>query len=295
MTNDPTSALYQRVMGYLPLSIATALAFQEFLGYEVNDDQTLKARHKAPVGAQYRHVWLNVSTLLRNFIGAMEGDSYLLVATGALASEFVSELHRIETVLHDHQPGWTLTFYRTGYTDNAKRYPNAKLRTATTTKQLAYQDTHDRVLKLIHPTLLELPGLTEKLFYKVFANQITPGGYPAGKTVMVTHYPIDLLSQYYFSELSLLESHTGKLKPRAQWHTKLLNGRDLVQIPFSEPTLQIFGDSETFAPQPIGLRRTLVDLAKTHQWSSITTKDRIRGQVKLYVPSPLKEEILKFF
>lgn len=295
MKQDPTSALYQRVTGYLPLSIATALAFQEFLGYEVNDDQTLKSKLKNPASKQHHHIWLNVSTLLRNFLGSMEGESYLTVATGAIAAEFISEVQRTAVVIHDHVPNTTLTFYKADYVDNPKRYPHAKLRVSTTPKQLAYKDVTDRVFKAINPTLLDIPSVMDKVFYRHFHNQITPGGYPGGKTVMLTHYPLDLLSQYYFSDLSLLESHTGKLKPRTQWHSKLLNGKDLVQIPFNETTLQIFGDSETFSPQAITMRRTLVELAKTHNWSSITTKDRIRGQVKLYVPSPLKEDILKFF
>jgi hypothetical protein len=78
----------------------------------------------------------------------------------------------------------------------------------------------------------------------------------------------------------LLESHTGALKRKDKWHTKYVNGNDLPFIPFSERLLPVFGDSELFYPAKSDVREAIIGIAKKHNWTSITTDERILFSIK---------------
>ena len=136
--NTYNNPIHTRVMGYLPLSIATALAFQEFLGYIVNDDQELIEKDKAPIHLKYQDVWINMSTLYRNFIGSLGAIEYGKIDGALLINEIYQEAERIKLVINDHNPALKVSFYHCDYLDNEKRYPNAFLRKAKTDKQLEY-------------------------------------------------------------------------------------------------------------------------------------------------------------
>lgn len=290
MRSDYSNPVHLRVMGYLPLSIATALAFQTFLGYEVNDDQELLGKEARPAHLKYQDVWVNVSTLLRNFIGAMGGTEYETMDGGLILNELHNEMERLEQILKTHNPSINVTFYYCAYEDNPKRYPHAKLREAKTVRQIAYKDVHDTIINAL-AKVLEGDNLSN---FQYFKNQILPGRVVPRKTVMLTHYPIDLLSQYYFGELHLIESHTGKIKAKSEWYTKFLNGKNLAKIPFLESTLQIFGDSETFSPLPMKYRKFLLDLADRNKWSNITTRDRIKSNLNYAGNDEMKDALVKF-
>ena len=94
--------------------------------------------------------------------------------------------------------------------------------------------------------------------------------------MLLSNYPIDLINFKSALQLALVESHTGVIKKRQHWHTKLLNGRDLPHIPFDRMTIQMFGDTgNLFAPYPKAHREKLLALATQYQWTSLTTKARI--------------------
>jgi hypothetical protein len=92
--------------------------------------------------------------------------------------------------------------------------------------------------------------------------------------------------------LVLLESHTGKIKPRGQWYTKYLNGKDLVQIPFNEGFLQVFGDSETFRPMDIRFRRAILEIAERYKWTAVSTLEKLNYGID-QLKNPYYKEVLR--
>jgi hypothetical protein len=94
-------------------------------------------------------------------------------------------------------------------------------------------------------------------------------------SLILTNYAYDLLSYKHFNKLDLLESHTGVLKPKSMWYTKLLNGKDLNRIPFNSLSIQVFGDKETFSGMPHKVKSLILELAEKYQWTQVTSKDRI--------------------
>ena len=98
-------------------------------------------------------------------------------------------------------------------------------------------------------------------------------GAPGGR-----NFTIDLLSNYSFPSCKLLESHTGKIKPKTYWNSKL-SGKDSGLMPFNAMTLQIFGDGENFAAYPRKLKLELIELAKKNKWSPITTNAKVESDL----------------
>ena len=117
------------------------------------------------------------------------------------------------------------------------------------------------------------------------------------RTVLIlTNYAIDLLQRYKFTSLSLLESHTGAVKPPAMWYTKLNNGKELTTIPFDRMTIQMFGDgSNLFSPFPIKIRRTMLTISEKNKWTPMTTKAYILDSVKKERDPTLEALILNLY
>jgi hypothetical protein len=93
-------------------------------------------------------------------------------------------------------------------------------------------------------------------------------------TLLVTHIAHDLLMLTSPNHMHLLESHTGKIKPKTLWYTKFYNGKGLAMIPFCKEMLQLFGDRVTFHPLDTGLRKAVMEVATKRNWSASTTRER---------------------
>lgn len=258
--NYATSA-DQRALGQFPLSIATSLAIESSVG--VHPD--LPTPSSMPI-RQYDTLLINIRTLYRNIVGAIPKETITQITPTELAVICSEEMEAIPDVLREYagRPV-NVRYYFSNLRSLEKKYPHAVLRTDNTTKQKLYTEALGDMMRL----LLKHKADT----FKVFDDHLKGNG--NGKTLIITHLAYDLLSANDFDSLTLLESHTGKIKPPALWYTKYYQGRDLAMIPFTEELLQVFGDTETFSPMDIGLRKALVELATRRKWSSATTRARI--------------------
>ena len=97
--------------------------------------------------------------------------------------------------------------------------------------------------------------------------------------IIMTHMAYDLLSYSNFTKLDLLESHTGVLKPKHMWYTKYQSGKELTMMPFYKPLLKIFGDSQTYKPMDIRLRRSIIELAIEKHWTPVTTIAKVKSDL----------------
>lgn len=246
---DAYSILADRVVDKLPLSVGTSLAIEA-----LKDNDT------------YDTLWINSATLFRNIYEAVDRDRRNLLTPAAIATTIEEEISFIRRYLGDKIDGVRL--YHLGYRDLAKRYPHAILFTPKSDIQIQYD-------QVMNDSLEVLLGRDDGQTIEQDKGSELRG--ETTKSLIITHYPTDLLSRTKFNQLRLLESHTGAIKTRSQWFTKLTDGKDLKIIPFNYFTIQIFGDGKKhFNRYPVKVRQAIIEIAKQYKWTPLTTMDKIR-------------------
>jgi hypothetical protein len=300
---NPSEALDARVKGQLPISVATSLAIEgllgiledkpadpdnplrryaqtainaynsarQFLGIHVDD--TPVDVIKAPI-KEYDELWVNYRTLFRNIVGAVSADDAAAITPDDYAMLVVEELTIIKAALLDHGFEVNVIGYVCSYNDLGGIYPKAIQREMKTDRQKYYAALENQTVDAVFANL----GSDNEML--IPCDVYIRGNHK--RTMLLSSYPIDLINFKDGLQLALVESHTGAIKKRQHWHTKLLNGRDLPHIPFDRMTIQMFGDTgNLFAPYPKAHREKLIALATQYQWTSLTTKARILQCVEL--------------
>lgn len=255
---DPYEIVAARATEGLPLSVGTGLAIdaiKDLTGYET--------------------LWINIRTLWRNLYESVETEHRVSLFNGnkptdkavtAFAATLREEIGFIRSHLAATLGG--VRFYYLGYRDLPKKYPHAILKYPSTELQIRYAEFMDRTLDVL------LEADTEQYIEQDKGSEIRG---EATSSLIMTHYPTDLLSRFKFKKLRLLESHTGAVKSRSEWYTKLTDGKELKIVPFNHFTIQIFGDGGThFGRYPIKIRKALLELAVQYKWNPTTSEDRIR-------------------
>lgn len=250
------------------------------LGISVGTDIAIASLTHNPKDAHgnpsYETLWINLRTLHRNVIQALttEDRDRLLAIAGqrkqdvaeTIARVIAQEVVVIRRFLADKVRG--VRIYCLGYKDLLRRFPMANLRVPDTVLQ---QQTFDLMESVIQAVLAK----DESQLIEWDKGSELRG--EATKSLIITHYPVDLLSQTKFRQLRLLESHTATIKPRSQWYTKLTDGSKLSNIPFNTLTIQLFGDGGVcFNRFGVKLRRAIIELAARYRWTPVTTMDRIK-------------------
>lgn len=271
-----TSIVSDRVVGQYPISIATSLALEGATGRyperETGVNQLL----------DYKEIWVNVKTLFRNLYNACDRNSVLNVETEDFVDGLATDMdHFVEVIRNETQGMAKVVFYVCDYANMAFHYPHAGIRGDTTELQKAYTHAMRECIK----QLLEKQLFEVKLFSHLINEQNDQ------KILLITHFPLDLCAKGLTNK-DLLESHTGIIKPKHQWYTKYLNGKELPNIPFRKDLLQVFGDQEHFRPMSISLRKQILGLAETYNWSQVTTTAKIRYGID-QLKDPLARDVLK--
>jgi hypothetical protein len=177
--------------------------------------------------------------------------------------------------------------YLPKYETLARTFPSASVRLPTTEKQKTIE-------RLMSKALEHAERVLETNHQKSFLKtplKIDPGSY--AETLMLTHMPVDLLNYKRFGNLELLESHTGIVKARNLWYTKLFAGKALSIIPFCEMSLQVFGDDHSFHPMNISVKREILSIAQANHWSWMTTESKIRSDILKHPENAFKIEMIK--
>lgn len=256
----------QREVGNLPLSIGTSLAV-EVIGGGSEETPPSPEREFLP-----EELWINLRTLFRNLYNGMNPE----LRRGVLGSHFIptmlQEIEQIFTYVSDVRQDQTkVIFYHCSYRSMGREFPRAKLKEASTELQRLYAALEYEVCETI------LKEHKETFDIRTFDIKIIGSSRHAW---VMTHAPVDLLWNRSFSKLVLLESHTGALKTRTQWYTKLTNGKELHRIPFNRLSLQIFGDNSThFLSMPQAFKKPLLELSEQYHWTQATTMEKIRYNI----------------
>lgn len=248
-----------RVFGNYPMSIATSLAFEglfhtgEFQGVttplETNNHQC---------------VMVNIRTLFRNAFYAFENNRERLEGVTMLTCIGEDALAIVRTV-KEMAPHLDVQFYFCQMIGVNRLFPEAKFKNANTPAQIFYntleKDTYTRLSEVIQYVPFEIEIKNDR------------------ETLIVTHMPMDLLWRKNFPKLSLLESHTGRVKSHTEWYSKL-NGKP-EQLPFCKAFLVLFGDGVVFSPLDLKSRGVLLEIAQKYKWHQGTTLDRIYNCLRL--------------
>lgn len=268
MGDFSTSAIAQRTMSDFPISIGTGLALSSLLTPTTAPyDPAREVPQKLSV-LDYQEVWVNLRTLHRNLMGALPSGKEHAVMPQDLSDTLSFEVDLIDQLVREESKGRTrCVFYTSNYAGMAQAHPYGQLRRSTTVKQMEADSLMEQVLTdfFKHRVKSDL--------FEHFERMLEPKR--RTRTLILTHYAYDLLSHRKFESLDLLESHTGVKKSFPDWHTKLSNGKELVNIPFNSFTIQLFGDSQTFSPYPIKARQAIKELAERFKWTSVSTDERI--------------------
>lgn len=208
------------------------------------------------IKGKYTRVYFNVRTFIRNFYNSVE-DAY-----EADFRQFVKELiEEMETIHHliknsgavKNGVYWYYPTYETLY----KASKHAKLKLPSTKLQKQYEEREIRILEEM--LRRDKEGVINKVDSVVNGNN--------SRSIIVTHYPSDLLSVGRFKELVMVESHTGLLKKESEWNTKIGSFHKNPNIPFNLLSIQVFGDgSKQFRANSRILGETLLELADKRNW-----------------------------
>lgn len=250
------NAISGREVGEVGISIATSVAVESLFA----NDETIKEEE----------LWINVRTLFRNLHGSIDGAYRKFLTPAVLTTALLQEMEVIPrallgTKLHHLK----VHFYSCSYKDLKLKLPNAIFREAHTPLQLAYQELEQQTMNLIKSKRdsMDQP-------FHIFQTKIR-GSKERSTALILTHSPIDLLF-HDFSSVRLLESHTGAIKSKVEWNTKLTNGKILPPLPFNKFTVQVFGDNNTYlSGMPTKIKEAVIEMAEKDHWHQASSLDRI--------------------
>jgi hypothetical protein len=249
-----TLSIIDRTVGAHSISIGTSLAIEAIT--HTGDFSTLEGK---PAILECDALYLNIRTLARNAYGSFDTKKSEL-SEEVLRETIISDIEQIKEVAKATSPNILCVPYLCSLKSLNTEFKTANFKNANTPLQVFYNTLEMSIYRTAKETW---PDLLE------FDIELKGDG----DTLILTNQPIDLLSHKKFPSLKLLESHTGKVKGRTEWYTKL-NGKSKL-IPFNRAMLVMFGDGVMFAPQAIKVRRVVLKIAEAKRWTQTTTKDKI--------------------
>lgn len=264
----------ERKLGQYPISIATSSAIESLMG--IHPDR----REASPPIKNFRKVYINLRTLFRNLIGCLPSDQ--AYPEPDLLETILDEMSTIQGILKQ-AAHVDVIYYLANNSSHYELFPLSKPRQLKTFKQQDYELRETWVVKqaVLH-TSSEMKVDVHQGEFDV--------EYNANPSVILTHITMDLLGASKCTDMTLLESHTGRLKRETEWYTKYYDSKNLPVLPFRLDFMSVFGDSTYFSPMPVKYRRALTDLALKYNWNAITTSDRIFLCAEKIEPPELRQE-----
>lgn len=282
--HDVIGSLSGRTIGAYPLSIATSLSFESIAtGPNPPYDPNRVAPDKVDL-TKYKHFFINLSTIYRNIVGSLTKEEAIVVSPVEMVDAINFEIEVMTDIVKENSGGaCTPHFYTCAYHREYKKqnHEAIRLREDKTELQKLASQKFNSTLGLFHKS-------NHVETFKHFENELSV---PSFSTVLIlTHMPFDLLAYKTSKRLDLLESHTGKLKPRYLWYTKYhkVPNHELNTLPFTEKLLKIFGDGPMFIPLDIRYRKMILDVSIQCKWTPLTTEAKMSADLDYH----LKERYL---
>lgn len=253
----------QRVLGEkINVSIPTAIPLEEKIVSDMDKPN---------------RIYFNLRTLFRNFYTSWSNKDR--PPMNAVIQDFRDELDTIKAICQNQRI--ESTFYVPTYKDLDKAFPHAKHTSPKTEGQQIYQKAEQEVVNVI----AEERGIKVSKYFNPL---------PGTASWVLTAAPLDLLTPSKAIRLTLLESHTGKLKSNHEWMSKLTKDDIAQHFPFNFFTLQVFGDkSVLFHSQSPKLKRAVVDVGIKRGWTIMTTITTINRDLRTIPDEAIREQALK--
>lgn len=270
--------------GKYQLSIGTSLAFETLFGVNDNIPPTQPLPYK-----KYTYVLINLRTIIRNAYGAIQKELKVEWKAQKYLDVVLKELEIIPLILDNQSHGQlNAVYYIPSYLSLRKKYPHAPLKGMG---KGAYGRQHYEAIEQFCIAQLTASALRGELNAALTDIDLPPVDQ---ESVIMTHLPIDLLSyNKSSSKVDLIETHTGVIKHRRQWYTKL-NIKSNANIPFAEWSLQWFGDGKHFSGMPPKYKTAIIAFAEQNRWNQTTTTDLIKVQSRRIEDKEIQKELLKF-
>lgn len=259
-----------RTVGNLGISVGTSLAFEGEAGKLLSSMD---------------NVFINFKTLVRNAIEsyATEDNPSVDDIVKNVKDDLMGVLKFIDSAKGHKQI--LIHVYCPSYKSRDVKFKHALLKTAKTEKQKAKETLTNNVVsgfKKSNPGVLTETDCELKTF--------------VGRALVLTHHVMDLTFTNAYARLYLLESYTGYAKTYVTWYTKLTNGSELTNIPFNKLTLQIFGDKGTdFFTHNMAVKNLVLELATSHRWTSATSYDKVKSDIRGLPKSVTRDALMLMF
>ena len=254
-----------RTTGNLPISIATSSAIEKILDPNESTKNVVRQSEK---------LLMSLETLYRNCVDSHRGID---ITTNLIADSLMRDIEFIVDELERNNNKLKPCIYLADNTDIKRKFSVAQFRTKTN-RDSQKEYVKEGVFDLLLGKVDFIKGRYYDLDFGLTENT---------NALLITHLPYELLRFQYFTNLVLVESHTGNFKYRSAWYTKLYNGNKLIPLPFNQLTLNVFGDPYLFKPL-----KTLIPLVKkiaeSFMWRSDTSYTKVKESIFKY--SPQKDE-----
>lgn len=229
-------------------------------GISVGTENGIEGLKKAQEASEFRGdlLLINVSTLIRN--------AQSVITTGFATIENVtalvlSDMGLIKQLVKRLPTPIPVEFYYCTY-EKLRKQKQVVFKSSFTDKQQLLVDVQDGA------TLAILSNEDYKKDIVLLDTRLDKWRKDAA---LMSHIPADLLSFNEFQNLRLLESHTGTIKGRELFYTKLRRDAK-VPLPFNIFTLNVFGDKAMFFEgQPVKVRNVFNKLVAKYKWTAITS------------------------
>lgn len=270
-TSSKLPNLLNREKGQYPISIATSLAIESL--FNIHPDY----KHDYLPIEQVSSLWLNIRTIYRNLYGSMERTIAESLSHIDLAYGIMDDISNIREAILGYKD-IPIYLYYSEYDIHPSEL--VKLKTANTAIQKYYQMQMDKSIEYLRKeNYLSTKDKDKDSDVYLYTSRLLIPELSVSDGHVLTSYPFDLLSKSNLSNITLLESHTGRLKTRKDWYTRYYNGNTLHELPFRPELYQIYGDGVLVSPMHIKIRSFFNDLAVKYRWTYATTKDRIHQGV----------------
>lgn len=291
MEYSTSNSVALRAVSGFPLSVGTSLAFESVFPATQTPYDPERTIPNQVLLDQYQTCWVNVSTLFRNLISAVDKQAFLQATIQELAMVIEEEIGVIQSLFDEYGKGCKVEFYYSDYSQIKSELKRGKivfaeLREPNTENQKFYQSRLNDVIKQINQHSDSL---------HVFKGALEAKSYESA--FVLTHQPFDLTEYDKFGKLDLLESNTGLLKPRTQWNTKYhsLGKEDLSHLPFNRTLLFVFGDKVLIKPLSIKIREQILAISVKRNWTPATTLEKVYQDFTLEIRDPALFAVLKSY
>lgn len=270
MMDDP---FLFRTMSSFPLSIGTGLMLESvFKPTSVRYDEKREIPNKVNIDNYKYHIY-NIGTLVRNILSASNQKTTAeTLANANFKNALIGEITTLVELYATTK--CTPVIFIPNYTNVYKALNNEKIAEATVeilNNELIFKAVEKIDVShiiAVHRDSYRLPRLE-------------------GACLITTSYPVDLLNPSM--NLTLLESHTGKLKEKWEWYSKYhkIGSKDMSVFPFMEVLLYFLGDTTMISPCNLSIRNELHKVALASNWTSRTTRDKVIADI--YKNTTLKD------